>query len=216
MMTKPPQPPTQSPKRDYAAFDKFAKLGDELNDLFWTLTRPRPCNARDAHKLTADYVRNAEQSIKILRTTYATALKKFWHEWQFYDRVELYETSDKTQIKHRVVEDQVGVLLAGFANANPGAPIVVATMLVDEVYCAAPRPCELESACRQIRRTMKFVPTVCEMLEALREQKEKWDERCEVFEDIHTADDIDDTLAEWCENLERSISAKTKSAGGQP
>jgi hypothetical protein len=44
----------------------------------------------------------------------------------------------------------------------------------------------LESTCRQLVETQKFVPAICEMLEALRNQKKKWAKRLEIDEAIRS------------------------------
>jgi len=46
-----------------------------------------------------------------------------------------------------------------------------------EIAAARPSALTLESACRDIRRTLKFVPTIAEMLKLLRKHRERWEDR---------------------------------------
>ena len=44
----------------------------------------------------------------------------------------------------------------------------------------------IESACRQLVETQKFVPAICEILEELRYQTKKWAKRLEIDEAIRS------------------------------
>ena len=63
-----------------------------------------------------------------------------------------------------LIRKAIATLLGSFPNAAPGDPKVYTAMLLEEVNAADPSYEVLESACRKIRRTSKFVPAVAEVL----------------------------------------------------
>src|SRR5215831_8363736 len=65
------------------------------------------------------------------------------------------------------------------SNARPGTPKVFGRMLTEEVYANSPNACVLESACRQVRRTKDFPPSIAEVLKAIDKEGDAWCERWE-------------------------------------
>jgi hypothetical protein len=73
-------------------------------------------------------------------------------------------------------------------------------MLIEEIVAANPSASALEATCRQIRRTLRFAPTIAELLGVLRQQHEAWSDRLHILED---------DVAYWREQLtERVAQAK--------
>lgn len=62
---------------------------------------------------------------------------------------------------------ELALLVGAFPNASKGDLRIFGRMLVEDV--AAQRPCvaALALACRRLRRTARFVPTIAEVLEAI-------------------------------------------------
>jgi hypothetical protein len=76
------------------------------------------------------------------------------------------------------IADRLGIMIATIPNVNPHAPEGFAPLLVANVQAFEDLDAlVLESACREIEQTMKFTPTVPEMLAALRKHAALWMQR---------------------------------------
>ena len=67
-------------------------------------------------------------------------------------------------------------------NKKPQQPKLYARLLTEEVIAARPRACALEATCREIRRTMTFLPSTAELLKILGAQMERWSGYAEISE----------------------------------
>jgi hypothetical protein len=106
------------------------------------------------------------------------ALEQFNPENAYDDNYQLTETRVRTHI---------AMLVGSIPNATPGNPEAYVGMMVEEVMATegVTLPA-LESACSQIRRTVKFTPSISEVIEAIQEQIKLWEPR---FDAIHDWDD---------------------------
>jgi hypothetical protein len=107
---------------------------------------------------------------------------------------------DDAEITRARVSKHIALLVGSFPNANPTDPKTYSKMLVEEVVAASPRVPVLESACRKIRRTCKFLPTISELLDAIEEEQKFWRRYWQAL-------DCCDSLAEV---LRRKVSAETE------
>lgn len=87
-----------------------------------------------------------------------------------------------------VVAAHVSVMLAQLIGSFPTANLLNATAftraLLEEVMLEQPSRIELACACRQLRRTMKFVPSISEVIDALKVEKEVWSARFEALDQL--------------------------------
>jgi hypothetical protein len=81
----------------------------------------------------------------------------------------------------RHVAKQVGLLLGAFPSGSPADPAVYTSMMIEEVLGANRTKFALESAVRTARRTLKFLPTISEVLAILKAEEKGWDERLNDF-----------------------------------
>jgi hypothetical protein len=92
----------------------------------------------------------------------------------------IYEDDDREEgdLRRSVVSVRLASMIGAFPNANPGDPDVYVGLLLEHV-CAEGgiRLLALDTACRKIVATQKFVPTVSEMIAVLGEQQELWNDR---------------------------------------
>jgi hypothetical protein len=107
-------------------------------------------------------------------------------ERKFYNPDDLYDTKDgnKWRLKRRVISEQVAVLIGSFPNAGPHNPQTYAGMLTNEIAATDTNAIVLEAACREVRRTKTFPPTIAEVLEILEKQENEMSGQSE-------ADDLD-------------------------
>jgi hypothetical protein len=65
------------------------------------------------------------------------------------------------------IANHLALLLKSFPNAGKDNAEVFGRMLCEDVAAQQPTAGGLEAACRQLRRTCRFIPTIAEVLEAL-------------------------------------------------
>ena len=150
----------------YADFDRFMKIGKSVADDLAHLNDA--LDSFDEHPEQATPERFAQCRKALADIKQQTA------EWNALDKIcngEMFYDEDNGNLRRRVVEEQVALLLGSFPNAVPHNPKVYTGMLVEEIVAAEPSAVALEAACREIRRTKNFLPTPAEMLKILREKE---------------------------------------------
>lgn len=75
-------------------------------------------------------------------------------------------------------------LIGSFPTANLPNATAFTRALLEEVMLEQPNRLALACACRQLRRTMKFVPSISEVIEALKAEKEVWSARFEALDQM--------------------------------
>ena len=88
----------------------------------------------------------------------------------------------------------ITVLMGSFPTAKIPEPEIFVRVLMDDVMALDPSFVEMESTCRELRKTKKFMPSISEVIEELEKQKKLWDRRSEVVW----------YLEEWHEELPRT------------
>jgi hypothetical protein len=121
---------------------------------------------------------------------------------------------DNGEITKSQVSKHIALLIGSFPNANPADPRTYTETLIEEVVAAAPMVTTLEAACRKVRRTAKFLPTISEVLAAIEVEERVWDER---WAAIDYADMEADTLRKKLEaESARRLAAELASAQALP
>jgi hypothetical protein len=212
--------PAQPEKREYGEFDKFVENVDTLSDVSDRISHyeDRVCGVKFEWVNKAEHVYldldeakkqilAAKSSVQLARraltSEFAWAqklMKRCKRDEKWYDRMELYDKKGKGKrtkeiLSRRVVSEQMALLVSCIPNTKPGSPEVFGRMLTEEIYARSPNACVLESACRDMRRTKKFL-TIAEMYEALDKAQEQWSSRWDVL-----TWDIDETR----EQLEKFV-----------
>jgi hypothetical protein len=98
---------------------------------------------------------------------------------ELLDPPENYEDGDREgELRRNVVIVRLASMIGAFPNAKPSDPDVYVGLLLEHV-CAEEgiNLLALDTACRKIVATQKFVPTVSEMIAVLGEQQEQWNDR---------------------------------------
>jgi hypothetical protein len=183
-LTVVPLPPAKPKPRSLADFDKWLALGIKLETIYerfgeldLEVEEDTPYTATDKHGRTIPLGSPRGSARRLLREwprdKLAAKVAKFVEGWEFYDRNELYEKDDDgvLQLRHHVICEQVATLLGTFPNAAPHSPEVYTPRLIEEIVAANPGAIQLEAACRWLLRNCTFLPTVAEMLKAIRGAK---------------------------------------------
>jgi hypothetical protein len=101
------------------------------------------------------------------------------------------------------IAQHLALLVKSFPNAGNADGEVYGRMLIEDVATDLPAIGDIEDACRQIRKTSRFLPTIAEVIEAIGKAKSR---RC-----AHT--DRITELIESKEELEREIKRERRVGG---
>jgi hypothetical protein len=71
------------------------------------------------------------------------------------------------------IAKHLALLVKSFPNAGSADCEVYGRMLIEDVAADLPAIGDIEDACRQIRRTCRFLPTIAEVIEAIRVAKSR-------------------------------------------
>jgi hypothetical protein len=179
-VVSPPQPPALTPARAYADFDKWLALANELREydgeMWKVLDELKKGDATRRVQLGRDWYvehRPSDDGSRLLasrpRDQLAAKVAEIRDGERFYNRDELY---DGEGLLRPVIAEQVGLLLGSYPNAVPHDPEAYVLMMIEEIALAEPDAIDLEMACRRLRRTLKFPPTIPEVIEAIEKARD--------------------------------------------
>jgi hypothetical protein len=171
---------------DYADFDDFLARAKSISRVWNVLT-----DARDALDLALSQFedRNAwevlQEALDAAHGVYIRDdIKAEFIRWeaertQIFNPDSLYDIvvrdgHERWRIKHRVVKEQIALLIGSFPNGQPHNPEIYTNMMVAEILATYPSAIELEATCRTIRRSKNYLPTIKEVLEVLAQIKDEW------------------------------------------
>jgi hypothetical protein len=180
------QPPALDTPRSYEDFDQWCLIANRLGEWKTEMEELEERYNKPGYKLSSSLI-SFHQSVADQYSD--KRLDTMLAEWQagedWYIRKELYDQKSNGgwRLKREVVSQQVALLIGSFPNAGPHNGEVYTRMLIEEIYRQDPCPCELESACRRIRRTMTFPPSIAEVIRVLDQEGSKWCERWDVMDD---------------------------------
>ena len=87
------------------------------------------------------------------------------------DKVESLKASGRTATEREIAE-QLALLLKAYPNAGSADGEIFGAMLIEDVVGVQPSIGDIQEACRYLRRTSKFLPTISEVLDSLVEARE--------------------------------------------
>ena len=133
-----------------------------------------------------------------------------------YDEADDDIDDDEPILKKLVISARLAAMMAGVHIGGPkeDEQVVFAKMLLSHVYDAQVSRLVLESACREIERTKKYMQATSEVLDVLNEQRGVWQRRRDAIDDIERrSKDVQETLLEALQDYEHEASeAKQKEA----
>ena len=164
------------PKRvAWRVFNRFVADAEELREYVGQLYELRWHPAEDDAR-TAAGIEDEAEFCQALVARCKAGLARF-------DHPDNYEADEDSDGEHVVLSDahiakRIGILVASFANANPGNAEGYVTMLIEHVHAVEGlTEVALESACREIVETQKFPPAIAEVLSVIKRQMDQWRER---------------------------------------
>lgn len=194
-MVKPPQQPAETAVVKLTAVAKPALAApwptqQRVADLAWELDRIYPDYqlmqelAERLETATEEWARKplikeAQKLIERFEMTGARngikagRLEKLWDACSPED----WWPEDSDTPAYGQVAKMITVLMGSFPTAKIPEPEIFVPTLLDDVMALAPRFVELESTCRHLRKTKRFMPSISEVIETLEEQQELWNRR---------------------------------------
>jgi hypothetical protein len=192
-MSKLVQPSASEPEEtDYRRFHRFSEVIADMTDKskwFWGSINDRIEGAQ-ASKRQLDLELAIQTLEDVLPIMQSVDQKIAWckAEEAFFERDELWEPKDPDDvdntrwISRAEVKRQVLLLIDSFPTANVPNLRAFLKSMIDEIYAESPNPIVLEAACRKMRRTLKKVPTIAEVMEAIKATDKEWGDHWEILE----------------------------------
>jgi len=84
---------------------------------------------------------------------------------------------DRDSPTYSQVAKMITVLMGSFPTSKIPEPEIFVHALMDDVMALDPSFVEMESTCRELRKTNKFMPTISEVIEELEKQQKLWSRR---------------------------------------
>jgi hypothetical protein len=84
---------------------------------------------------------------------------------------------DDGDVQQPEVAKMVAKLVGSWPTSNIPEPAVFVRALIDDVMALNPSFVMFETACRKLRRDLKFMPSIAEILAEIESQERAWDER---------------------------------------
>jgi hypothetical protein len=159
----------------FASFDKFAEWAEYIAQTHKSL-----CNVIDKAEVSARSVAIKDTG-EAIEYAYKSGFKhsipnieeRFWEESNRHGPSEHYD-EETFAISRAKAAEKLALLIDSFPTSNIPNPKAFTALLLEEVLAAEPCPLALESACRHIRRTSKFMPAISEVLTVLKQKQEFW------------------------------------------
>jgi hypothetical protein len=77
------------------------------------------------------------------------------------------------------IGEHIALLLGSFPYSNVPDPDVYTRMMIEEIAAVGPSLMVLDSACRSLRRSLRWLPSIAQVLEIIAVETERWGERLE-------------------------------------
>lgn len=229
MVKAPPKQPTEVAKPTTAVAKPAPAqpiawpTQQDVTDLAWVLDRlyPKYQEVLDLlEKLataTSDWSRRqiTQQAQKVIEyfenSGYKNRVKngrlqKLWDEC----RPDSWYNDDAGPVYSEVAR-MITVLMGSFPTSKIPEPEIFVRVLLDDVMALEPSFVELESTCRHLRQTQKFMPSISEVVGTLKEQQNLWCRRGRVVEFA------EENYIDLCAEIARAKAAEDrKAAKSQP
>ena len=165
VVVKPPWPTQIEIDSVAKSLDRLAAYGARINRALATELHRQPLDALDG-----------------LLDEFATA---GWNCAALEARLNALEPAgwrnEHWMIQISAVSTMLAMFVGSFPVSNLPDPSVFARIMLDDVMAQDPCFVVLEGACRKLRQKSKFMPAICEILDAIKEEKKAWARRDEAI-----------------------------------
>ena len=165
--------PTQRQIRELAEeLDDLPEYWDELCDAAELLQK------MDAARIPEKDFQTAKRTIeRYAKRDYKERIKELSDKWHKVNPRHWYAEDDGEQLNVAAVSSLLANFMGSFPASNIPNPKVFTRQLLEDVIDLDPCFPAVESACRGLRQSQKFMPAICEVVEAIEAEKEAWDRR---------------------------------------
>jgi len=176
LVTRPPSEPPLTIA--YRAFDDFAESMEQIAS--WSEEIEQALHTLQCPTSSRDALDDALYDASIYSDPDGIGdieVEKCRQFAALFDPPSNYENPKK--LKPPIIAARLAKLINSFPNSADGQRITddFVALLIDEVAREQPSFIVLESTCRHLVHTLKFVPSVTEVLEAISERKKLWRQR---------------------------------------
>lgn len=141
--------------------------------------------ARIERVLRVDFRGHQLDGLQILLDEFAVTGAKTSHLEKRLNDLEPAEWRDEDyNLQVPAVSKMLALLVGSFPTSNLPDAAVFTRVMLDDVLARDPDFLSLEGACRKLRQTQKFMPSISEIIEAIKAEKAAWAKRYEALEVI--------------------------------
>jgi hypothetical protein len=186
-------------RNTYGDLDRYLRMVGQVAR--WT---HKLWEATESEKLTADEMETLIYTAENF-VGQAAACKAYW---------EAYHPNE--EFCH-ATKSEIAKAIAGVIDSYPATrinnPRAYVSTLVEEIYLEQPSPITVESACRELRRTLKTPPSIAAMLEMLKKHHGEQEDHWHLWEFDEALADARTRLAKLREQAEREANVPPTQCG---
>ena len=82
------------------------------------------------------------------------------------------------------IGEHIALLLGSFPYGNVPDPDVYTRMMIEEIAAVGPSIMVVDSACRSLRRSLRWLPSIAQALETIALETKRWEERLDCARDV--------------------------------
>ena len=158
---------------------QIRELAEELDDL--SEYSDALCRAAaflrkmDAAHIPEEDFGNIKRTIeRYAKLGYKKRIKELNDKWHKVNPRHWYAEDDDEQLNVAAVSSLLANLMGSFPTSNIPNPNVFTRQLLEDVIDLDPCFPEVESACRKLRKSQKFMPSIAEVVEAIEVEQGEW------------------------------------------
>ncbi len=136
----------------------------------------------DAARIPEEDFANVKRTIeRYSKCDYKERIKELNDKWKKINPRHWYAEDDDEQLNVAAVSRLLANFMGSFPTSNIPNPKVFTRQLLEDVIDLDPRFPEVESACRKLRKSQKFMPSIAEVVDAIGVEQGEWGKRSVVL-----------------------------------
>jgi len=166
--------PTQQKVKDLAAdADRYYSLLEQVVKVSEKLS--------EANDYTRKQIIERAEMVQKRLERISHRFKDMQKEWdECHPNSWLVKPEESNRPVYSEVAKMITILMGSFPTAKIPEPEIFVRALMDDVMALDPSFVEMETTCRELRKTKKFMPSISEVIEELEKQQERWGQRSDV------------------------------------